>query len=353
MFLLGVVAEVLLVLGLVWESDSLCSPTAFYKNCWIRRFPGLLIDLEESQKWGAQVLKIYTEITAQQCSRACCLLKNDSCNLAVFYYETIHQNFNCLHIYCPSLESCIVQARRNVILYNITTGTDPDLLVFEKLSYKDLNTRSSFNKYERQNHSKVADSESCQHDNITSGSLLPESSSSTTSQGLVAVNSYIHGTRGLVQTPELSTDSWTRSSPVADPFAKEKDVSSASTGLTTSLDKKPVYSTLMSVSAKLLSHKPSPARLNNSKQNLNETKGYSGRNYTSENDDHRPAWVVMATGAWLMPIVLCSSLIFLCCCTVFLAAGCCRRRRGHYRPVRRREVESRQFMKYTIVKDRL
>jgi len=79
MLLLVAVAEVLLVLGLAVESGSLCSPTTFYKNCWIRRFPGLLIDLQESQKRGAQVLKIYAEVSPQQCSRTCCLLRNGEC----------------------------------------------------------------------------------------------------------------------------------------------------------------------------------------------------------------------------------------------------------------------------------
>lgn len=81
MVLLVAVAEVLLVLCLAVELDSLCSPTTFYKNCWIRRFPGLLIDLRESQKRGAQVLKIYAEVSPQQCSRTCCLLRNGECLL--------------------------------------------------------------------------------------------------------------------------------------------------------------------------------------------------------------------------------------------------------------------------------
>ncbi|KFQ52425.1 MANSC domain-containing protein 4, partial [Pelecanus crispus] len=319
---------VLLVLGLAVESDSLCSPTTFYKNCWIRRFPGLLIDLQESQKRGAQVLKIYAEVSPQQCSRTCCLLRNVSCNLAVFYHGAIHDNMNCLHMSCPTLESCILKARINVILYNITTGIDPDLLIFEKLTSKETNTQSSPNKYERQNSTKATEWERCEHHNAKSISPPLQVLSSTTRHSLTA-NTYTSSTSPMVKKPEITTYPRAETFPLDDRFAKRTSITSVSTRSVTSSDKKTVPSTLISKSAKVLSHMLTPPRLNSSKQHLNETKGYNGRNYTSDNE--ASAWEAAALGVWLIPVVLCSSLIFLCCCTVALTAGRCRNRRGRYK----------------------
>ncbi|NXG56100.1 MANS4 protein, partial [Hemiprocne comata] len=349
MVLLVAIAQVLLVLGLAEESDSLCSPTTFYKNCWIRHFPGLLIDLRESQKRGAQVLKIYAEVSPQQCSRTCCLLRNVSCNLAVFYHVALYGNMNCLHMSCPALESCILKARINVTLYNITTGMDPDLLIFEKLTSKEPNTYSSLNKYEKQNSTKATEWERCQHHNATSSSLLLQSPSSTTSHSLTS-NTYTSSTRLMTQNTEVTTYSRAETFPPDDHFAKRTSTASVSTRSITSSDKKTVCSTLIPKSAEVLSHMPTPPRLNSSKQHLNETKGYSGRNYTSDNE--APAWEAAALGVWLIPVVLCSSLILLCCCTVAFTAGHCRNRRGQYKPIRRRTI-SRQFIKYTTVKGNL
>ncbi|NXS53306.1 MANS4 protein, partial [Brachypteracias leptosomus] len=349
MVLLVAIAEVLLVLGLAMESDSLCSPTTFYKNCWIRHFPGLLIDLQGSQKRGAQVLKVYAEVSPQQCSRTCCLLRNVSCNLAVFYHGAIHENMNCLHMSCPALESCILKARINVILYNITTGIDPDLLIFEKLTSKEPNTHSSPSKCERQNSTKTNEQERYQHHNTMSSSLLLQAPFSTTSHGLTA-NTYTSSTSLIVQKTEATTHSRAETFPPDDHFARRTSTTSVSTWTITSSDKKTVQSTLISKSAKVLPYMPTPPHLNSSKQHLNETKGYSGRNYTSDNE--APAWEAAALGVWLIPVVLCSSLIFLCCCTVTFTAGCCSNRRGQYKPVRRRTM-SRQFIKYTTVKGNL
>lgn len=151
----------LTVLSLVCHTEARCSPTSYYKNCWIRRFPGIFIDVEESQRRGAQLLKYYQEETALKCSRTCCLTRNCewsllvvakrrtsaelcrlvafsftflcngalwssslsvSCNLAIFHYETSQDNMNCFHLHCPTLESCILSNRGNVVLYNITKG---------------------------------------------------------------------------------------------------------------------------------------------------------------------------------------------------------------------------------------
>ncbi|XP_057186472.1 MANSC domain-containing protein 4-like [Triplophysa rosa] len=118
--------------GLICYSDCTCSQTSFYKSCWIRRYPGVYVDVEESQRRGAHILKSYHEDTASKCSRSCCTTRNFSCGLAVFHYNTTEDSVNCFHLNCSNPDSCVLHHRRNVILYHVTKGVDPDLLVFGK-----------------------------------------------------------------------------------------------------------------------------------------------------------------------------------------------------------------------------
>ncbi|XP_055011806.1 MANSC domain-containing protein 4 [Boleophthalmus pectinirostris] len=141
--------RLLTLLSVVCYTESRCSPTSYYKNCWIRRFPGIYIDVEESLRRGAQLLRFYQEDTALKCSRTCCLTRNFSCNLAIFHYDAIQESVNCFHLHCPTLESCILSHRGNVVLYNITKGVDPDLLVFGK--YFNTNVRVLPHHYIRSN----------------------------------------------------------------------------------------------------------------------------------------------------------------------------------------------------------
>ncbi|NXQ28538.1 MANS4 protein, partial [Alaudala cheleensis] len=345
MALLVAVAQVLLLLlALAGECQCLCSPTAFYKNCWIRRFPGLLLDLQESQRRGAQLLKGYAEVSPQQCSRTCCLLRNVSCNLAVFYHGAIHENRNCLHMSCPALESCILKAGVDVILYNITTGIDPDLLIFEKLKSQEPSAHSSVSKSERQHSTKTPEWGRCQRHNATtmSGSPLLRAPPAATSQGSPA-NTHTSSWSLTVQRTEGTAYSRAETSPA--------DIAKSTSSRWVSSSDKTAHSAVSPKPAEVLSHGPTPPRLNSSKQHLNETKGSSGRNSTSDNE--AAAWEAAALGVWLIPVVLCSSLLCLCCCTVALTAGRCSCRRGHYKPVRTRTTKSRQLIKYALVRGNL
>lgn len=231
------------------------------------------------------------------------------------------------------------------------TGIDPDLLVFEKLSFKEPNTRS-FNKWERQGSARAADSEKCQDASMGSQCLQATAPSSTmvqvasSSSRHTLENSFIHKTASTTHFGSTTT-------PPKKHFTEVMDVISATEGSTAHLDDASVLPTPTLTSIKTLSHMPSPAHLNSSKQHLNETKGYSGRNHTSDNEGQRPAWEGMEKSTWLLPIVLCSSLVLICCCTVLLAAGCHRKRRGRYKPRRRGGPGPRQFIRYTMVNDSL
>ncbi|XP_021390855.1 MANSC domain-containing protein 4 [Lonchura striata] len=343
--LLAAVRVLLLLLGLPGVSQCLCLPTAFYQNCWIQRFPGLLVDLRESQRRGAQLLKGYAEISPQQCSRTCCLLRNVSCNLAVFYHGVIHENRNCLHMSCPALESCILKAGVDVILYNITTGIDPDLLIFEKLKSQEPNAYFSASKSERQHSTKTSEEGRCRHHNATtSGSPLLRAPPAATSHGIPA-NTPTPSWSLTVQRTGDTAYSRAEASPAATAFAKRTSSRSV-----TSSDKS-AHLALSPKPAQVLSHVPTPPHLNSSKQHLNETKGYSGRNSTSDNET--ATWEAAALGVWLIPVVFCSSLLCLCCCTVALTAGRCSYRRGHYKPVKTRTTMSRQLTKYAPVRGKL
>ncbi|XP_076863152.1 uncharacterized protein mansc4 [Brachyhypopomus gauderio] len=124
--------SLLFILNVICQAESKCSPTSYYKNCWIRRFPGLYIDINASQHTAARLLHLYREDSAPKCSRACCLTRNFSCNMAVYHYNTTQDTVNCFHLHCPTLDSCVLRQRGDVILYNVTQGVDPDLLVFGK-----------------------------------------------------------------------------------------------------------------------------------------------------------------------------------------------------------------------------
>ncbi|CAJ1056195.1 MANSC domain-containing protein 4-like isoform X2 [Xyrichtys novacula] len=328
----------LAVLGLVCHSESRCSPTSYYKNCWIRRFPGIFIDVEESQRRGAQLLKSYQEETALKCSRTCCLTRNFSCNLAIFHYDTTKENDNCFHLHCPTLESCILSHRGNVVLYNITKGVDPDLLVFGK--YFTSNVRVLPHHYSRVNASELLSSDKRHFIHPPPPAALPLTSAPTVKPPTTERRAFT--TTTTTRTTISTTTLQTTASP---------QPSSPPTLLhSTSPSQIPTTALMGSIEI--------------SKQNPNDTKGSLGRNHTAggeeghsvsgedTQEDFVPGWHV-GTHTLLVAVVVCVTILLSCCCSFLLVVSWRgqRKRMGRYRTSWRGKRGSMRLIKYVLVRE--
>ncbi|KAJ0069165.1 hypothetical protein NL108_003082 [Boleophthalmus pectinirostris] len=309
--------RLLTLLSVVCYTESRCSPTSYYKNCWIRRFPGIYIDVEESLRRGAQLLRFYQEDTALKCSRTCCLTRNFSCNLAIFHYDAIQESVNCFHLHCPTLESCILSHRGNVVLYNITKGVDPDLLVFGK--YFNTNVRVLPHHYIRSNASDPLPPDKRQFIHPRPRPLppapAPQPSSTTTSKTTLT-------TANRREQPNMETST--------EPSGIEPSIMS-------------------------------------SKHKTNDTKGSLGRNHSAVSEDGQasaggvggdpwgelgPGWHV-ATHTVLVAVAICVTVLLGCCCSVVLVFSWRghRKRMGRYRTAWRGKKGSMRLIKYVLVKE--
>ncbi|XP_015255713.1 PREDICTED: MANSC domain-containing protein 4 isoform X1 [Cyprinodon variegatus] len=370
----------LTVLILVCHTESICSPTSYYKNCWIRRFPGILIDMEESQRRGAQLLRSYPEETALKCSRSCCLTRNFSCNLAIFYFDATHGNVNCVHLHCPTLESCILRHRDNVVLYNITKGVDPDLLVFGK--HFTSNVRVLPHHYSRVNASDPLPSDKRQFIHPPPHPVKPPTSSSPEEPSIPGTEADTNTTQQSI--PQLTTDSPTKTTfcctertpsssetPIqteilpAAATSTEPGVTSDSVTNTTTVNLETTSGTTTKPFTPVPTHHPTTtmhmlgsssttASASKSGTENSSTVGPTGWNHTEGQDggeedtkgEQGPGWH-MAAHTLLVAVAICVTLLGSCCCSVLLVVSWRgqRRRTGRYRTSWRGKRASMRLIK--------
>ncbi|XP_075711865.1 MANSC domain-containing protein 4 [Rhinoderma darwinii] len=327
-------------------SSALCPHTTFYHGCWIRRFPGLFLSFSGSEQRGARVLQRRPEPSAQLCSRKCC--HQESCNVAVFYSETSAENGDCHLVYCPEPESCLLQLQERSVLYTVTAGVDPDLLVFDKLGHIDLNPRSSL-KWERLNISQV----------LTASPPVSSAVSPSKEPHVNLLPTRPHEeptvhppTHQPPPQPPSPADSPLRSLPPTYSPPLPAQVSSDSTLVSPSGHGEPNKGSLPSSPPLDPPDLQSPAHLDSSKQNVNETKGHSGRNQTYEGDAEDSSDTL--ANLWPLPALIGSTVTLLCCCSGILAFGCCRRkRRGRYRPGRAPRTRKGTLITCTLLKEKV
>ncbi|KAM3610109.1 uncharacterized protein V6R79_025498 [Siganus canaliculatus] len=386
----------LTVLSLAWHAESKCSPTSYYKNCWIRRFPGIFINVEESQRRGAQLLKRYQEETALQCSRSCCLTRNFSCNLAIFHFDTTQENVNCLHLHCPTLESCILSHRANAVLYNITKGVDPDLLVFGK--YFTSNVRVLPHHYSRVNASDPFPSDKRQfiypppHAPLTSApTVRPPTTSATELTSTTSTTTTTTPpsssqpstaptpTTAYSPTPETplapeshaqTTTSISSSTAPASSFTTPPSPTPAATFILHHPQTTPALSVPTarpSTSSQLATSPPAAtAILESSQQYPNDTKGNLGRNHTAGSEAAQdpseegtlgslgPGWHV-AAHTLLVAVATFITVLLSCCCSILLVVSWRgqRKRMGRYQISWRGRRGSMRLIKYVLVKENI
>lgn len=223
------------------------------------------------------------------------------------------------------------------------SGIDPDLLVFGQAPPTYLNTRSSSNRWDALRNLKAMNVDKQQPTTIKQMLPSTETPASTTHQDLVVNASHTRYSK------ELTTDSRARFISLNDSIATKVNKVSRSADFISNPANKTISAFFVLTDTKP-SHMPIPSPLNSNKQLLNKTKGYYSGNHTSENENKTPNGEPVASKTWLVPVALCTSVIFLCCCIVILASGRCRKKQGQYKP-RQRKSASRQIKKSYILKD--
>ncbi|KAK5601091.1 hypothetical protein CRENBAI_004127 [Crenichthys baileyi] len=385
----------LTALSLVCHTESMCSPTSYYKNCWIRRFPGIFIDIEESQKRGAQLLRSYPEETALKCSRSCCLTRNFSCNLAIFHFGA-QENVNCVHLHCPTLESCILSHRGNVVLYNITKGVDPDLLVFGK--HFTSNVRVLPHHYSRVNATDPLLSDKRQFIHPPPHPLQPPTSAPSVKPSIPATEADTTTAKQSIR--QLTTDSPTKSvlccteqtSPSSERHVQTTVPTTAATSTEPSITTSNSVTTATSVDLEMppelsttakpftsiptphptttlfkLASSPSttPPLTSETESIINSNMDATvEENHTAGGDEGQevgeekpveemgPGWHV-AAHTLLVAVAICVTLLLSCCCSVLLAVSWRgqRKRMGRYRTSWRGKRGSMRLIKYVLVKE--
>ncbi|XP_026057591.1 MANSC domain-containing protein 4-like [Carassius auratus] len=352
--------SLLWILGLICSSDSSCSPTSYYKSCWIRRYPGLYVDIEESQRRGAHILKLYQEESAVKCSRACCLTRNFSCNLAVYHFNTTQDSVNCFHLQCPNLESCIPHHRGNVILYNVTKGVDPDLLVFGKYFTTNVRVLPHMSS-SRLNVSEPLTSDKRQFNyppNPPVRSISPASTSTktpTTPQQTTRAVPTVHQVQQTLPRCTTTQDDFYVTGSI-DKHASYDHLSDGyltlsftHTRLVNSATTSSLSSSLTAPTSSMVDSQPYP----------NDTKGYISRNITTGDapqtggDGGLMSVWHFAANTVLVSLATCATITFCCCCSVFVALSWRgrRRRKGRYRTNLRCKRGSMRLIKYVIVRE--
>ncbi|CAG5957732.1 unnamed protein product [Menidia menidia] len=371
----------LAVLSLVCYAESRCSPTSYYKSCWIRRFPGIFVDIEESQRRGAQMLRFYQEESALKCSRTCCLTRNISCNLAVFHYDAIQENVNCIHLNCPTLESCILRQKSNVVLYNITQGVDPDLLVFGK--YFTSNVRVLPHHYTRVNASDPLPSDKRQFVHPpppAAGPLTPPPS--VKPSGPVSTAHATPGQRSASAPRTVSSTAWSPAKKT--PPSSGRLTQTASTTTTTSaFTPSPLSAASGHHSSEDLPPVPTtterpfpsisdPHRTATSPQEVKgpltaTTQANLATNHTTGNEgddgggggggeepvvELGPGWHV-AAHTLMVAVAVCVTVLLSCCCSLLLVVSWRgqKKRMGRYRTSWRRKRGSMRLIKYVLVRE--
>ncbi|XP_068168752.1 MANSC domain-containing protein 4-like [Antennarius striatus] len=358
----------LTVLGLVCRGEARCSPNSYYKNCWIRRFPGVFIDIGESQRRGAQLLKFYQEETALECSRTCCLTRNFSCNLAVFHYDTTQEN--CLHLHCPTLESCVLSHRGNVVLYNITEGVDPDLLVFGKFFTSTLRVLPHHYSWTNASEPLPSDKRHFIHP-------PPPVAPPLTSAPVVKLPTpTLPGTTQPPPGPPSSPTPPPSTTPTAAPTSPPPSPPPSSIA-TTPIPRTVAVSTTAAPPSSPPTHRHSNAvsqlatsppisttGVTATSQFINETGASEGGNHTSGSHGGQapsggappgeagPGWHA-AAGTLVVAAGVCVTVLLSCCCSVLLVArwGGQGRRAGRYRTSWRGKGGSMRLIKYVLVRE--